>query len=123
MHLVDQPEALAEAVERSAREAAAYFGRPEVYLERYVTRAHHVEAQILADGRGHVSFLGERDCSMQRRYQKLVEESPSPMVDAALRARIGEAATGIAREAGYVNAGTVEFLLEPDGHFYFMEVN
>jgi acetyl-CoA/propionyl-CoA carboxylase biotin carboxyl carrier protein len=123
MRLVEAPGDLAEAVERSAREAQAYFGRPEVYLERYIAQAHHVEAQILADGHGNVSFLGERDCSMQRRYQKLVEESPSPMVDDALRSRIGEAATGIAREAAYVNAGTVEFLLEPDGHFYFMEVN
>jgi acetyl-CoA/propionyl-CoA carboxylase biotin carboxyl carrier protein len=123
MRLVERKEDLAEAVERSAREAKAYFGRPEIYLERYITKAHHVEAQILADGRGHISFLGERDCSMQRRYQKLIEESPSPVVDPVLRARIGEAAMGIAREAGYVNAGTVEFLVEPDGEFYFMEVN
>ena len=122
MHLVDHPEALAEAVERSAREAAAYFGRPEVYLERYVTRAHHVEAQILADSRGHVSFLGERDCSLQRRYQKLVEESPSPIVDEELRSRIGEAAVAIAKAAGYVNAGTVEFLVDESG-FYFIEMN
>jgi acetyl-CoA/propionyl-CoA carboxylase biotin carboxyl carrier protein len=123
MRLVERPQDLAEALERSAREAGAYFGRPEVYLERYVTKAHHVEAQILADAHGHVSFLGERDCSMQRRYQKLIEESPSPVVDDALRARIGEAAVAIAREAGYVNAGTVEFLVEPGGSFYFMEVN
>jgi acetyl-CoA/propionyl-CoA carboxylase biotin carboxyl carrier protein len=123
MRLVERAADLAEAVERAAREAKAYFGRPEVYLERYIAKAHHVEAQILADTHGHVSFLGERDCSMQRRYQKLIEESPSPVVDAGLRARIGEAATAIAREAGYVNAGTVEFLVEPDGSFYFMEVN
>src|SRR5207249_899187 len=123
MRLVERQDDLDEAVERSAREAQAYFGRPEVYLERYITRAHHVEAQILADGHGHISFLGERDCSMQRRYQKLIEESPSPVVDPALRARIGEAALAIARQAGYVNAGTVEFLVEPDGSFYFMEVN
>jgi acetyl-CoA/propionyl-CoA carboxylase, biotin carboxylase, biotin carboxyl carrier protein len=123
MRLVERPEDLDEAVESSAREALAYFGRPEVYLERYITKAHHVEAQILADAYGHFSFLGERDCSMQRRYQKLIEESPSPVVDEVLRARIGEAAVAIAREAGYVNAGTVEFLVEPDGSFYFMEVN
>ncbi|HEY1332019.1 MAG TPA: biotin carboxylase N-terminal domain-containing protein [Actinomycetota bacterium] len=123
MRLVEAADDLDEAVERSAREAKAYFGRPEVYLERYIARAHHVEAQILADAHGHISFLGERDCSMQRRYQKLVEEAPSPVVDEALRARIGEAATSIAREAGYVNAGTVEFLVEPGGSFYFMEVN
>jgi len=123
MRLVERPEDLADAVERSAREANAYFGRPEIYLERYLAHARHVEAQILADLHGHISFLGERDCSMQRRYQKLIEESPSPGVDQALRARIGEAAMGIAREAEYVNAGTVEFLVEPDGSFYFMEVN
>jgi len=123
MRLVEGPEDLDEALERSSREATSYFGRSEVYLERYITKAHHVEAQILADAPGHFSFLGERDCSMQRRYQKLIEEGPSPIVDPALRTRIGEAAIGIAREAGYVNAGTVEFLVEPDGSFYFMEVN
>jgi acetyl-CoA/propionyl-CoA carboxylase biotin carboxyl carrier protein len=123
MRLVEQAEDLDDALERSAREAQAYFGRPELYLERYIVKAHHVEAQIMADKHGHISFLGERDCSTQRRYQKLVEESPSPVVDAVLRRRIGEAAVGIAREAGYVNAGTIEFLVEPDGSFYFMEVN
>jgi acetyl-CoA/propionyl-CoA carboxylase biotin carboxyl carrier protein len=123
MHLVEGPADLEDAVQRSAREAKAYFGRPEVYLERYITRAHHVEAQILADGHGSFSFLGERDCTLQRRYQKLVEESPSPIVDRDLRTRIGEAALAVAKEAGYVNAGTVEFLVEDDGSFYFLEVN
>jgi acetyl-CoA/propionyl-CoA carboxylase, biotin carboxylase, biotin carboxyl carrier protein len=123
MHLVQDPSELEEAVERSAREASAYFGRPEVYLERYITRAHHVEAQIVADAHGTYSFLGERDCTLQRRYQKLVEESPSPVVDADLRTRLGEAALAVARAAGYVNAGTVEFLVEDDGSFYFLEVN
>ena len=123
MHLVERPEDLEDAVERSAREARAYFGRPEVYLERYITRAHHVEAQILADGRGNISFLGERDCTVQRRYQKLIEESPSPVVDADLRSRIGEAAIAVAKAAGYTNAGTVEFLVEDDGAFWFLEVN
>jgi acetyl-CoA/propionyl-CoA carboxylase biotin carboxyl carrier protein len=123
MHLVTDPQGLPDAVDRSAREAKAYFGRPEVYLERYITRAHHVEAQILADTHGNMSFLGERDCTLQRRYQKLVEESPSPVVDADLRSRIGEAALAIAKEAGYVNAGTVEFLVEDDGSYYFLEVN
>src|SRR5919109_520026 len=123
MHLVERPEDLEDAVERSAREARAYFGRPEVYLERYITRAHHVEAQILADGRGNISFLGERDCTVQRRYQKLIEESPSPVVDADLRSRIGEAAIAVAKAAGYTNAGTVEFLVEDDGGFWFLEVN
>jgi acetyl-CoA/propionyl-CoA carboxylase biotin carboxyl carrier protein len=123
MHLVRGREDLREAVERSAREAKAYFGRPEVYLERYITRAHHVEAQILADAHGTFSFLGERDCTLQRRYQKLVEESPSPVVDEKLRTRIAEAALAVARVAGYVGAGTVEFLVEDDGSFYFLEVN
>ena len=123
MHLAQSADELGEAVERSAREARAYFGRPEVYLERYLTRAHHVEAQILGDARGHVSFLGERDCTLQRRYQKLLEESPSPVVNEKLRTRIGEAASAIVRAAGYVNAGTVEFLVDEDGRFYFIEMN
>jgi acetyl-CoA/propionyl-CoA carboxylase biotin carboxyl carrier protein len=124
MRLVSDRSELREAVERSAREARAYFGRPELYLERYIEQAHHVEAQILADAHGHVSFLGERDCTLQRRYQKLIEETPSPIVDDDLRGRIAEAAVGIARASGYVNAGTVEFLVDPaDRSFYFMEVN
>ena len=123
MRLVPREQDLASAVERSAREAKAYFGRPEVYLERYIARSHHVEAQVLGNRYGHVSFLGERDCTLQRRYQKLVEESPSPIVDGSLRRRIGEAAVGIADAAGYVNAGTVEFLVAEDGSFYFMEMN
>jgi acetyl-CoA/propionyl-CoA carboxylase biotin carboxyl carrier protein len=123
MHLVRGPDELEDAVERSAREAKAYFGRSEVYLERYITRAHHVEAQIVADAHSSFSFLGERDCTLQRRYQKLVEESPSPVVDAKLRTRIGDAALAVARAAGYVNVGTVEFLVEDDGSFYFLEVN
>jgi acetyl-CoA/propionyl-CoA carboxylase biotin carboxyl carrier protein len=123
MRLVRTPEELGQAVERSAREAKAYFGRPEVYIERMVERAHHVEAQILADRHGNVSFLGERDCTLQRRYQKLVEESPSPVVNPDQRARIGEAAVAIAKACGYENAGTVEFLVDEDGSFYFMEMN
>jgi acetyl-CoA/propionyl-CoA carboxylase biotin carboxyl carrier protein len=123
MRLVREPAELGEAVERSAREAQAYFGRPEVYLERYIERAHHVEAQILGDAHGHLSFLGERDCTLQRRYQKLVEETPSPIVDSTLRGRIAEAAVAIARAVEYVSAGTVEFLVDEDGSFYFMEMN
>ena len=124
MRLVRREQDLASAVDRSSREARAYFGRPEVYLERYIESAHHVEAQVVADASGHVSFLGERDCTLQRRYQKLIEESPSPVVGTRLRKRIGEAAVDIARAAGYVNAGTVEFLVDPaEGSFYFMEVN
>jgi acetyl-CoA/propionyl-CoA carboxylase biotin carboxyl carrier protein len=123
MHVVRKPEELANALARAAREAQAYFGRPEVFLERYLDRAHHVEAQVIADARGNVFFLGERDCSVQRRHQKLIEETPSPVVDAELRARIGEAAMALAKEAGYVNAGTVEGIVDEDGSFYFLEMN
>jgi acetyl-CoA/propionyl-CoA carboxylase biotin carboxyl carrier protein len=123
MRVVASPRELAGALERAAREAGSYFGRPEVYLERYIERSHHVEAQILADTRGSVSFLGERDCSLQRRYQKLVEETPSPVVDPDLRSRIGEAALALAKEAGYTSAGTVEFLVDDEGSFYFLEMN
>ena len=123
MHIVRAAKDLEPALKRAAREAQAYFGRPEVFLERYVDRAHHVEAQILADSHGTVFFLGERDCSVQRRHQKLIEETPSPVVDAELRARIGESAMALAKEAGYVNAGTVEFITDDDGNFYFLEMN
>jgi len=123
MHLVRKPEELANALARASREAQAYFGRPEVFLERYIDRAHHVEAQIMADAHGNVFFLGERDCSVQRRHQKLVEETPSPVVDAELRQRIGEVSMALAKEAGYVNAGTVEGLVDEDGAFYFLEMN
>ncbi|HEX6330781.1 MAG TPA: acetyl-CoA carboxylase biotin carboxylase subunit [Actinomycetota bacterium] len=123
MHIVRKPEELRNALARAAREATAYFGRPEVFLERYLERAHHVEAQIIADARGNTFFLGERDCSVQRRHQKLIEETPSPVVDAELRSRIGEAAMALAKEAGYVNAGTVECIVDEDGFFYFLEMN
>jgi acetyl-CoA carboxylase biotin carboxylase subunit len=94
-----------------------------VYLERAIERPRHVEVQILADTHGHCVWLGERDCSIQRRHQKVLEESPSPAVNADLRARMGEVAVRAAQAAGYTNAGTVEFLLAPDGDFYFLEVN
>jgi len=123
MHAVRSAEELAPALKRAAREAEAYFGRPEVFLERFIDRAHHVEAQILGDQRGNAFFLGERDCSVQRRHQKLVEESPSPIVDEDLRTRMGQAALALAKEAGYTNAGTVEFIVDEDGSFYFLEMN
>jgi acetyl-CoA/propionyl-CoA carboxylase biotin carboxyl carrier protein len=123
MHVVRSVDELDPALARAAREAKAYFGRPEVFLERYVERAHHVEAQILADHHGNVFFLGERDCSTQRRHQKLIEETPSPVVDEELRSRIGEAAMALAKEAGYTNAGTVESIVDDDGNFYFLEMN
>ncbi|MFM8944574.1 MAG: acetyl/propionyl/methylcrotonyl-CoA carboxylase subunit alpha [Actinomycetota bacterium] len=123
MQVVRDPKDLRAALDRAAREAQAYFGRPEVILERYVEHAHHVEAQVFADGHGNVAFLGERDCSVQRRHQKLVEETPSPVVDTELRQRIGEAAIALAREAGYTNAGTVEGIVDDDGNFAFLEMN
>jgi acetyl-CoA/propionyl-CoA carboxylase biotin carboxyl carrier protein len=123
MHVVRDADHLEEALRRAAREAQSYFGRPEVFLERYVDRAHHVEAQIIADTRGNVFFLGERDCSVQRRHQKLIEETPSPVMDDALRTRFAEAAISLAKESGYVNAGTIECIVDEDGSFYFLEMN
>ena len=123
MHVVRDADHLEESLKRAAREAQSYFGRPEVFLERYVDRAHHVEAQIMADARGTVLFLGERDCSVQRRHQKLIEETPSPVVGDAIRERFADAAVALAREAGYVNAGTIECILDEDGSFFFLEMN
>jgi acetyl-CoA/propionyl-CoA carboxylase biotin carboxyl carrier protein len=123
MHVVRDQDHLEESLKRAAREATSYFGRPEVFLERYVDRAHHVEAQILADTHGNVFFLGERDCSVQRRHQKLIEETPSPLFDDRIRERFAEAAVGLAKASGYVNAGTVECVMDEDGDFYFLEMN
>jgi len=123
MHVVRDAKHLEDSLKRAAREAQSYFGRPEVFLERYVDRAHHIEAQVIADTHGEVVFLGERDCSVQRRHQKLIEETPSPLVDEALRERFADAATSLVREANYVNAGTIECILDEDGSFYFLEMN
>jgi acetyl-CoA/propionyl-CoA carboxylase, biotin carboxylase, biotin carboxyl carrier protein len=123
MHVVRDADHLDESLRRAAREAKSYFGRPEVFLERYVDRARHVEAQILADTHGNVSFLGERDCSVQRRHQKLIEETPAPRFDERIRERFAAATTALAREAGYVNAGTIECVMDEDGDFYFLEMN
>src|SRR5438067_8574582 len=123
MRLVTRPEDLAGAVADAAREAAAAFGDPAVFLERYVSPGRDAEVQVLGDHHGTVVHLFERDCSVQRRHQKLVEESPSPAVDADLRARMGAAAVAAAEAVGYHGVGTVEFLLGPDGDFYFLEMN
>jgi len=104
-------------------EAAAAFGTAAVFLERLIEGARHIEMQLIADQHGGIVWLGERDCSIQRRHQKLIEESPGPSVDDALRAKLGDAAVRIARDAGYVNAGTAEFLVSPSGEFFFLEVN
>jgi propionyl-CoA carboxylase alpha chain len=114
---------LSEAVASARREAAAAFGSERVFLERYVESPRHVEVQILGDRHGHLVHLFERECSIQRRHQKIVEEAPSPAVDAHLRERMTQAALAAARAIGYASAGTVEFLLDADGRFYFLEVN
>ena len=123
MRRVDAPEDLEEAAEACSREALKAFGDGHVYLERLVLRPRHVEIQVLADAHGNVVHLFERECSVQRRHQKVVEESPSPAVNPALRAQMGDAAVAAARAVGYVNAGTVEFLLDETGEFYFLEMN
>ncbi|SRR5579875_49799 len=113
-----------EAAAASAQRIALNsFGDDRIYLERYLPSAHHVEVQIVADATGQAIYLGERDCSTQRRYQKVIEESPSPVVDDSLRERMGKAAVSAAQAAGYCNAGTVEFVLDENGEFYFLEMN
>ena len=114
---------LGAAFERASAEAQAFFGDGAVYAEKLVEGARHVEVQVVFDGRGRGVAVGERECSIQRRHQKVVEECPSPVVDSALRARMGEAALAAARAVGYVSCGTVEFLLDRDGRFYFLEMN
>ena len=123
MRLVRRDADLAEALRAARAEAGAAFGDAAVYLERAIAEPRHVEIQILADTHGHVIHLGERECSIQRRHQKLIEECPSPLLDAVLRARMGDAACRLARAAGYVNAGTVEFLVDSERNFYFLEMN
>ncbi|HID11171.1 MAG TPA: ATP-grasp domain-containing protein, partial [Candidatus Latescibacteria bacterium] len=123
MRVVWGPEELEMAWQVASSEAKAAFSSPALYIEQYIERPRHIEVQILADKFGHIIHLGERECSIQRRHQKLIEESPSPAVGPELRARIGEAAIRGAREVGYYNAGTVEFLLDQEGNFYFIEMN
>ena len=123
MHIVQELDDLAQAIQLAKGEAQRAFGSDEVYAERYVERSRHIEVQVLADHHGNVLHLGERECSIQRRFQKIIEESPAPGLALELRRRICATALEITRKAGYRNAGTVEFILAPDGEFYFLEMN
>ena len=123
MEVVASPDEVERAFETAQRQGQAYFASPDVYVERYLVDPRHVEVQVLADAHGNVIHLGERDCTIQRRHQKLIEETPSPAVDEALRERIGAVAVDAARAAGYRSAGTIEGLLTSDGAYYFMEMN
>jgi propionyl-CoA carboxylase alpha chain len=123
MRVVGEPGELAEAVAAARREASAAFGDGTVFIERYITQARHVEIQVLADSHGGAVHCFERECSIQRRHQKIIEECPSPAVDGDLRDRMGAAALAAAKAVGYSGAGTVEFVLEPSGDFWFLEMN
>jgi len=123
MRVVQTDADLASAIRAARSEAQSAFGDSAIYVEKYLVAPRHVEMQILADRHGNTIYLGERECSVQRRHQKVIEEAPSPIVDPPLRRRMGEAAVRLAKAAGYVNAGTVEFLVDRDRNFYFLEVN
>jgi acetyl-CoA carboxylase biotin carboxylase subunit len=123
MRIAHNLEQFSELFGLAQNEALAAFGNGAVYVEKYLEHPRHVEIQVLGDSHGKVVHLGERDCSVQRRHQKLIEESPSPALDHALRRRMGEAAVALAANIGYQGAGTIEFLLDTDGKFYFMEMN
>ena len=123
MEEVHAPEAAERAFATAQRQGQSYFASPDVYVEKLIVDPRHIEVQVLADAHGNVIHLGERDCTIQRRHQKLVEETPSPAVDAELRARIGQIGVDAARAAGYRSAGTVEGLLTQDGQYFFMEMN
>jgi acetyl-CoA carboxylase biotin carboxylase subunit len=123
MRLVREPEQFASACEAARREAAGAFGNDAVYVEKFVDRPHHVEIQVVCDAHGNAVYVGERECSAQRRHQKVVEECPSPFIDEGIRQAMGEVAVAAARACGYVGAGTVEFLVGGDRNFYFLEMN
>ncbi len=123
MRIAHTPEELRQAFSMASGEAKAAFGNPDIYLEKYIENPRHIEIQILGDTFGHYVHLAERECSIQKRYQKLIEEAPSSFVDDDLRAALGNTAVTIARALGYTNAGTIEFLVDKDKKFYFMEVN
>jgi len=123
MRIADNEDELSEAFDIASAEARAAFGNPDLYIEKYIQHPRHIEFQILADNFGNIVHLYERECSIQKRYQKLIEESPSPLINPDLRARMGETAIQIARAVGYKNACTMEFLVDEKLQFYFMEVN
>ena len=123
MKIVNEEQQLEQQFQLARSEAQIGFGNPDVFIERYCVKPRHIEVQILGDTYGHIIHLGERDCTIQRRHQKLVEESPSPVVNQELRNKIGETAVRLAKQVGYYSAGTVEFLMDEDQRFYFMEVN
>ena len=123
LRVVHEESELADAIEGARREADAYFGNAEVYVEKYLVNPRHIEAQIIIDDHGNAKFLGERDCSVQRRHQKLIEEAPSAVLTVEQRSALGTAALAVAESCGYRNAGTIEFLLDQEGNFYFLEMN
>jgi propionyl-CoA carboxylase alpha chain len=123
MRILAKPEDMKAALAASRQETQKAFNDTRVFVERYIEQPRHIEIQILADSQGHVVHLGERECSIQRRYQKVIEESPSPAVSPDLRERMGKAACDLARQSGYVNAGTVEFVMDSQHNFYFLEMN
>jgi acetyl-CoA carboxylase biotin carboxylase subunit len=123
MRLVHAPDQLKSALEAAASEAQRSFGDDEVYMEKAIVDPRHIEMQVLADEHGNTVYLGERECSLQRRHQKVLEEAPSPIVDADMRRRMGEVAVRVAQAANYTNAGTVEFLVDQNKNFYFLEMN
>ena len=123
MRIAHNAENLVSAFAMASGEAKAAFGNPHLYLEKYIEKPRHIEIQILGDAQGNYIHLGERECSIQMRYQKLIEESPSPFVDEALRNTLGQTAIKVARSVGYTNAGTMEFLVDKDKNYYFMEIN
>ncbi|MBU4010917.1 MAG: ATP-grasp domain-containing protein, partial [Proteobacteria bacterium] len=123
IRIVYGPDEMEAALAASRLETRKVFGNSRIFMERFMEQSHHVEIQIMADSFGNVVNMGERDCSIQRRYQKIVVESPSPAVSAELKQRMGQAACDLARKVGYVNAGTVEFIVDAQSRFYFLEIN
>jgi len=123
MRIAHDEASLVRGYHSARSEAEKAFGEPAVYIEKFLVNPHHIEFQLFGDEHGRIVHLGERDCSIQRRNQKIVEECPSPLLDATLRKRMGAASVKLAESVGYFNAGTIEYLVDDDGNFYFMEMN